>query len=55
MKVSIRFRGRQITHSEIGTEIMHDFAERIKDFGVMERKPIIEGRNMIMVLAPREG
>ena len=32
-----------------------DFAERIKDFGVMERKPIIEGRNMIMVLAPREG
>ena len=55
VKVSIRFRGRQITHSEIGTEIMHDFAERIKDFGVMERKPIIEGRNMIMVLAPREG
>ena len=47
VKVSIRFRGRQITHSEIGTEIMHDFAERIKDFGVMERKPIIEGRNMI--------
>ena len=55
VKVSIRFRGRQITHSEIGTEIMHDFAERIKDFGIMERKPIIEGRNMIMVLAPREG
>ena len=54
-KVSIRIRARQITHYEIGTEIMHDFAERIKDFGVMERKPIIEGRNMIMVLAPREG
>ena len=55
VKVSIRFRGRQITHSEIGTEIMHAFAERIKDFGIMERKPILEGRNRIMVLAPREG
>ncbi|MBE5766669.1 MAG: translation initiation factor IF-3 [Clostridia bacterium] len=55
VKVSIRFRGRQITHSEIGTDIMNDFAERIKDVCVVERKPMIEGRNMIMVLAPREG
>ncbi len=54
VKVSIRFRGRQIAHSEIGLEVMKDFAERCKDVAVMERKPIMEGRNMTMVLAPKE-
>ena len=54
VKVTIRFRGRQITHSEIGTEVMKDFAERIKDYGVVERRPLIEGRSMTMIIAPRE-
>ena len=54
VKVSIRFRGRQITHSEIGLEVMKDFAERVKDYGVIERRPLTEGRNMTMVLAPKE-
>jgi translation initiation factor IF-3 len=54
VKAAIRFRGRQITHSEIGLEVMKDFAERIKDYGVVERRPLIEGRNMSMILAPRE-
>ena len=54
VKVTIRFRGRQITHSEIGREVMKDFAERIKDFGNVERAPLIEGHNMTMVIAPRE-
>ncbi len=53
VKVTIRFRGRQITHSEIGLEVMKDFAERLKDLGVVERRPLIEGRNMIMILAPK--
>ena len=54
VKVSIRFRGRQIAHSEIGSEVMQSFAERIKDYGVVEKKPMIEGRNMTMMLAPRD-
>lgn len=54
VKVTIRFRGRQITHSEIGLEVMQNFAERIKDYGVVERRPTTEGRNMFMVLAPRD-
>ncbi len=54
VKVSIRFRGRQIAHSEIGLDVMKDFAERCKDCAVVERKPIMEGRNMTMVLAPKE-
>ena len=54
VKVSIRFRGRQISHSEIGLEVMKDFAERLKDIAVVERRPLTEGRNMTMVLAPKD-
>jgi len=54
VKVNIRFRGRQITHSEIGLQVMRSFAERIKEYGNVERQPLIEGRNMIMILGPRD-
>ena len=54
LKVTIRFRGRQIAHSEIGTDVMDEFAERIKDYGVVERRPMVEGRNMTMMVAPRD-
>ena len=54
VKVTIRFRGRQITHSEIGREVMDLFAEKIKEFGIIERRPLIEGRNMTMIIAPRD-
>jgi translation initiation factor IF-3 len=53
VKVTIRFRGRQITHSEIGLKVMEDFAERIKDIAVVERRPLLEGRHMIMILVPK--
>lgn len=53
VKVSIRFRGRQITHSEIGLKVMNDFAERCKEVSVVERRPLMDGRHMIMILAPK--
>ena len=53
VKVSIRFRGRQIAHSDIGLKIMQDFAERITEYGTIERRPMLEGRHMIMILAPK--
>ena len=53
VKVSIRFRGRQITHSEIGLKVMQDFAARCKDVSMVERRPLLDGRNMIMILAPK--
>ena len=53
VKVSIRFRGRQIAHSDIGMKVMQDFVERTKDVCTVERRPLIEGRNMIMILAPK--
>ncbi|GHU82509.1 translation initiation factor IF-3 [Clostridia bacterium] len=54
VKVSIRFRGRQITHTEVGLHVMNDFLERVKDIVIVERRPLVEGRNMIMILAPKE-
>ena len=53
VKVSIRFRGRQIAHSDIGMKVMLEFAERVKDVCTVERRPMIEGRNMLMILAPK--
>lgn len=53
VKVVIRFRGRQIAHSEIGLQVMNDFVERTKDYSTVERRPLLEGRNMIMILAPK--
>ena len=52
VKVSIRFRGRQITHTDIGMQVMNDFSERVKEYAVIERRPTMEGRNMLMILAP---
>ena len=53
VKVSIRFRGRQITHSEIGLKVMQNFAERCAEVSSVERRPAMDGRHMIMILAPK--
>lgn len=53
VKVTIRFRGRQIAHTNIGMQIMMDFARRIEELGNVERRPLLEGRHMIMILAPK--
>ena len=52
VKVSIRMRGRQMAHAEMGVDVMNRFFEIVKDFGVMEKQPLTEGRNIWMMLAP---
>ena len=52
VKVTIMFRGREITHAEIGRDILKDVAERVKTFGQVEQMPKIEGKNMFMTLSP---
>ena len=53
VKVSIRFRGRQIAHSDIGMKVMLDFAKRCEEVATVERRPLMDGRHMIMILAPK--
>lgn len=52
VKISIRFRGRQMSYANDARRIMEDFFELVKDYSTIERKPLMEGRNMIMILAP---
>ena len=52
IKVSIRFRGREMAHTEIGKEVMLRFYEALKDVCTIESEPKLEGRNMTMMLAP---
>lgn len=53
VKVSIRFRGRQITHGEIGMDVMTRFFEMVEEGAVKERAPKMEGRSLFMILAPK--
>jgi len=53
-KVSMRFRGREVVHPEIGMSLMSRIAEDLNDFGQIESEPEFEGRQVIMVIAPRK-
>jgi len=52
VKVRVRFRGREIRHPEVAIEILEEFAERLADVGEVEIKPNLEGRSLLMILAP---
>jgi translation initiation factor IF-3 len=54
VKVSVRFRGREITHSSIGQQLLTRLAQQVAEHGVVERMPKLEGRQMIMILAPKQ-
>ncbi|WP_222860814.1 translation initiation factor IF-3 [Weissella muntiaci] len=54
IKVSIRFRGRAITHKEIGREVMERLATDLEEIAKVEARAKMEGRSMFMVLAPKE-
>lgn len=54
LKVSIRFRGREMAHPEIGHEVMKKFTEAVAEYGVVERMPKLEGRHMLMFIASKQ-
>ncbi|MCB2386690.1 translation initiation factor IF-3 [Thalassolituus sp. TMPB967] len=51
-KVSLRFRGREMAHQHIGMELMKRIEEDLKELGTVEQHPKMEGRQMVMVIAP---
>lgn len=53
-KVTLRFRGREITHQEIGMRLLEKIRDELADVAVVEHMPKLEGRQMIMVLAPKK-
>ena len=53
-KVTIMFRGREIAHSELGLKVLERIIADIEEEGTVEQSPRLEGRNMVMILAPRQ-
>lgn len=53
VKCTVRFRGRQITHKNLGEKILNRLAKEVEDISIIERRPKLEGRSMIMILGPK--
>lgn len=54
VKVSIKFRGREMNYTSLGKEVLEKFADAVEDYGTVERRPKLEGRNMIMIVNPKQ-
>ncbi|MBT9173953.1 MAG: Translation initiation factor IF-3 [Syntrophomonadaceae bacterium] len=54
VKASVMFRGREITHPELGRKLLVRLAKDVEDLANMERDPKVEGRNMVMILTPKQ-
>ncbi len=52
VKLTIMFRGREMVHQEFGRKLLDRMTEELSDLAVIERSPLVEGRNMIMILSP---
>ncbi|MCR3921311.1 MAG: translation initiation factor IF-3 [Firmicutes bacterium] len=53
VKATVMFRGREITHPQLGQKLLERMANDVADLGTVERFPKVEGRNMIMILTPK--
>lgn len=54
IKLTIRFKGRQMAHTELGKEVLERFADRVMDYADIEQKPKLDGRTMTMLLVPKK-
>ncbi len=52
VKITIRFRGRQMAHMNIGEDTLKKFEEDLKEIGIIEKRPSVEGKQMSMIVAP---
>lgn len=53
VKVTVRFRGREMNYTSLGQEALESFAKAVEEYGVMEKKPKLEGRSMSIVINPK--
>ena len=54
IKLTVRFKGRQMAHTELGAEVLNRFAERFQDLADIEQNPKLDGRTMTMLLVPKK-
>lgn len=53
VKVTVRFRGREVSYASLGEALLNRFASMIEELGSVEKKPKLEGKNMIMIISPK--
>ena len=52
VKITVRFRGREVNYSKMGEEVLNKFIEELAEVSAVEKKPLLEGKNMFTILAP---
>ena len=54
VKITVRFRGRELNNTKLGEQVLNQFIENLEDISVVERKPKLEGKNMFIILAKKD-
>ena len=52
VKITVRFRGRELNYAKAGENLLNKFAEELSEVATLEKKPLLEGKNMFIILAP---
>ncbi len=52
VKITVRFRGRELNYVKLGEQVLNNFSESLSDVASLEKKPLLEGKNMFIILAP---
>lgn len=52
VKITVRFRGRELNYVKLGEQVLNNFAESLSEDAILEKKPLLEGKNMFIILAP---
>ena len=52
VKITVRFRGRELNYAKLGEQVLNNFSETLSDVATLEKKPLLEGKNMFIILAP---
>ena len=53
VKITVRFRGRELNYVKLGEKVLNDFIENLSDVATPEKKPVLEGKNMFIILAKK--
>lgn len=54
VKITVRFRGREVNNSAMGEKVLNKFIEDLADISIVEKKPFLEGKNMFIIIAPKQ-
>ena len=52
VKITVRFRGREVNYAKLGEDVLNKFIEELSEVSTLEKKPLLEGKNMFIILAP---